>query len=119
MTKLERFLSNEQKRLELDAMLNGKTLGPAVDILKDMHRPSRGDVQVNDASRVVMAAETHDYQAGWHDCIRALFSLTIEKKKQTIQTVQPFDDEWVKQLMAKRGTPLSEPTERKSKSRKK
>lgn len=121
MTRIERFISSEKKRLELDAMLKGNTLGEAVEILKDMHRPSRSNVRATDATRVVLAAETHDYQAGWHDCIRAMSALTIPKKDHTEKSLEPFDDEWVKKLMEKRGTPLREPTQRvdpKSKTKK-
>ncbi len=108
MTPLEDFISNSDARVALRKVLEGTTMSKAMALLAEMHRPAGEDVYSAGPEHLVRAAAIHDYEAGWHDCLRAFKNLTIAKSHQTMKSLVPFDDEYVKKAMTAMGKPLHE-----------
>lgn len=77
MTLEEQFRGNAKARDELKAFLESDLGRTAILILKDKQTPGRLDVaSVLPSERQFLYAQNQTFQAGWHECLRAMSQLT-------------------------------------------
>ena len=93
MTLEEQFRANPQARDGLKAFLESDLGRTALLILKDKQTPGRLDVaSVLPSERQFLYAQNQTFQAGWHECLRAMALLTNPpaepKDKPKTQTLQ-------------------------------
>lgn len=101
-------------------MLANGPLSDAVSLLKDRGLPRQSDSTGQTAAEhLILAAASHDRQAGWHDCIRYLITLASPVKEAVRHDLpQQYDDDYVRKVMAEKGRILPSPDQVTKKPRK-
>lgn len=117
---LENWRRDPNNAIALQKMIASGPLADAIRLLKDRGLPRLSDSQGQTATdHLVLAAASHDRQAGWHDCIRYLFSLASPVKEAVKHDLpQQYDDDYVRKIMAEQGRVLPAPDKVTKKPRK-
>lgn len=91
MTPEEHFKSNAASRDGLREFLDSDIGKAAVSILKDKHSPRTLPevASLLPSERMHLYAQNQTFQAGWHECLRALAALTLPNAEQASRPQQP------------------------------
>lgn len=117
---LEDWRKDPEQGIALGKLLASGPLAQAITLAKDRANPSGTDIAAsNGADHVAFAAIRHSTQAGWHDCLRFIISLSLPVKEGVrLKSLEQWNDEYVRSEMAKLGKNLPEP-ETKPKTKRK
>lgn len=108
MITLDQWRNTPDNALKLQELLASGPLALAIDLVKDRGLPRQSDSVGHSATdHLMLAAASHDRQAGWHDCIRFLISLSLPPKAQAkSEVLEQYSEEYVRKVMAERGRPI-------------